>query len=138
MDDDEVDGDGFEYVISETVDGPTEEESKGDGAEKEGDREGEGEVEGEGEGEEVQESKGPTLGYSHGFGGASRVSKEVDEAMREFNVTTKNYANYSNELGRRHTPFEIDLGQYLTYYKFIIFLYIKYVIYIWIYHLSLY
>ena len=120
LDDDEVDGEGFDYVISETVDGPAADESKEGEGDVGGDmedigKEGEG-LEGdaaEGEGD-VAGNKGPTLGYSHGFGGASKVSKEVDEAMREFNVTTTNYAGYSNDLGRRHTPFEIDLGMCMT------------------------
>lgn len=123
VDDDVVDGEEFEYVIGETVDevqedeeGVEEEQNKPNGDAiiglSKGDENGADKETNEKDNLNEQASKGPILGYSHGFGaGAANLSKEVIETMKEFGVTIQNYASFSNQLGRRHTPFEIDLGE---------------------------
>uniref|UniRef100_A0A7S3LJN5 Pre-mRNA polyadenylation factor Fip1 domain-containing protein n=1 Tax=Aplanochytrium stocchinoi TaxID=215587 RepID=A0A7S3LJN5_9STRA len=85
LNDDLIDGEGYEYVINENVD-----DMAGIADEEEG-------------GEDQPQV---VFRYSHG---AQTRKAEEDPLMKQYGVTTQNYTEFSCQLGRRQTPFEINL-----------------------------
>mmetsp|Transcript_6904 Transcript_6904/g.7946 ORF Transcript_6904/g.7946 Transcript_6904/m.7946 type:complete len:229 (-) Transcript_6904:74-760(-) len=85
LNDDLVDGEGYEYVINENL------EDMGDYEDDE-----------EGDADQPQ----VVFRYSHG---AQSRQAEEDPLMKKYGVTTQNYPDFSAQLGRRQTPFEISL-----------------------------
>lgn len=103
LDDEDVDGEGYEFVIHEDLDNlttltmqqslnPTEEGT-----------------EGAGEGDE----SGPQFRFSHSSKSKSdtEVDQQAYQAMKHFGITSLNYHSFCSQIGRKHTPFEIDLTE---------------------------
>lgn len=95
LDDEEVDGEGYEFVIHEDLDNIVSLTMQQTA-----------------ENEEDEDAKGAQFRFSHSSGSASNFSKTTQLAygsMKHFGITPHNFHTFCEHIGKKHTPFEIDL-----------------------------